>query len=648
MSDVVSTGFLKRLEARRKELADQQSLMLPIQPGPPNQPGPPTLPAGPDYTEDIPELDLTINISPEQKTLDEFIAHMTIVDAYRQWCNKTPITPSGRREIKVSCPNPQHADKEASCSLNTEKNVFMCFICGGGDLWDIAAWSKGFPVPGYKSDPKSFRELRKQIGAEFGLHVIEKDNTGAIVVSAAQLPPTPPPTQIPTVANALAQEEEFERRLSEKRHFARIDWRAILPEGSFLHSYIEAASVDDCPEEFHFWNGLVALGFAVGRKRVLEDTPTVIGNLFVCLTGGTGTGKSKSKRQLTNLLIENLPWKKEDIMARGTRIIAGAQSGEILVKQFLHYIELPTGKPGPAIPGIKGLVNFEELAELVGKAGRQGSTLKELLQDLYDGANISSTSMTHGENVAEKPYGSLITTTQIKSIRALIGRRDDNSGFANRWVFATGVPKKQFAVNRTSYNFIRAGGLIRLINSDADNIEVITWTDTAEHLWNEFFHGNIIPFRDCNPDASIAQRVDLLLKKLFLLFAVNKREKVVSVSTVEAVLALYPHLMETYQIIDEQIGASEVGDDEDMVFRALQRMTIMNLSPAPDSHNSGPTARELQMICKSRIKSAKQIKQILDNFVALGLVEKYSSPSGPSGGRPTVRFAAKEGGTYAV
>jgi hypothetical protein len=60
-----------------------------------------------------------------------------------------------RRNQGQSCPIPGHADANPSAWVNTEKNVWYCGRCSqGGDVYDLAAFHFGMPVPGYKEGGK--------------------------------------------------------------------------------------------------------------------------------------------------------------------------------------------------------------------------------------------------------------------------------------------------------------------------------------------------------------------------------------------------------------------------------------------------------------------------------------------------------------
>jgi len=604
------------------------------------------------YREFIPDMseeeDKVSQISPEQRVLDDFIAMISIVDAYNQWADKGHCNPGGRKDsIKVRCPNPAHPDHDPSCWLNTEKNVFNCAKCGGGDIWDIAAWRFGYPVPGYKADPASFRALREAIGDFFGLR-IEKGIAGdPFVVQTPQLPiavttVTEPGSDqsnnenvIYTAEGSEAEELKLTNDLNANRQHPGIAWRDIVPEDTFLRTYLDATSVDDSPEEFHFWNGLLGLGLAVGGMRTLEDSPQVAGNLFVCLVGGTGTGKSKSKRHLTNLIHEALPYRRDDQPPFGAQYLNGIQSGEVLIKQFQHDMVDPgTGKVIGSWPFIRALVDFEELATLIGKNNRQGSTLKTTLMDLYDSPRwLSSTSMTHGNIGAERPFGSAITTTQFKSIRTLITQGDDNSGFANRWAFVSGTPKKPFSINRTRIDLDRAASILTGINMKTRAHEVVTWERLGENAWDTFFHKVYVPQRERN-DVAITQRLDLMMKKLFLLFAINEGSDVITADIVIRVLSLFPHVIETYGIVETEIAASQESDENDLILRHVMRMT---------GPGRGPTANELYKVMKRKNSSIGKFRKNLENLVVLGMLIEMKVPPGPNGGRPTSAYTLAPG-----
>jgi hypothetical protein len=626
-----------------------------------------------EYSAYIPELDLERDLSglsPEQKALDDMISLITIADAYNRWANKGTVSTRGRKDsIKVRCPNPQHPDNNPSAWLNTEKNVYYCGSCAqGGDIWDIAAYYFGFSVPGYKKDAASFRLLREKIGEHLGVYITkgiagdvhltrnesaesQKSEVGtpnSNSDSQTSLPERTESTSGETTGHssvsnvsytpegAAEEEEKLEQEVNANRKHPQIDWRTIVPENTFLREYLDAVTLDDSPEEFHFWNGLVAVGMSAGRARTLEDLPLVSPNLYVCLVGASGTGKSKSRRYLVEVLQKALPYSRTDQPPTGVLYASGIQSGEVLVKMFQHEIIDPgTNKPIGFWPNIRVLADFDELASLMGRSSRMGSTLKTVLMELFDSPyRLGSLTMSHGNIEAEQPFGSCTTTTQYKSIRDLITKKDDASGFANRWVYATGVPKKQFSVNRLKVDLEKASGMLAGLGLSYRTHETITWSDEGEKEWDEYFHNTLLPHRKA-ADATILQRLDLIAKKLFLLFAMNERSSTISGDIVKRVLTIMPHLLETYGVVEQEIAATEEGDFTELILRQVERLTMKNLS---GGIKRGPTATEIFRSVKHKISSTTVVRKTLENLVVLGLIEEQKIPPGPKGGRPTSAY----------
>jgi hypothetical protein len=168
--------------------------------------------------------------------------------------------------------------------------------------------------------------------------------------------------------------------------------------------------------------------------------------------------------------------------------------------------------------------------------------------------------------------------------------------------------------------------------------ETIHWTDDGEKAWDTFFHGELHQAR-IRTDMSIIQRLDLMLKKLFLLFAINENSATVTESIVNRVISLFPHLLETYGVVESKISATEEGDDTDRVLRHIHRLT---------NSTRGPTARELYNVMKNKNNSTTKIRKLLENLVVLGMITELKVPPGPAGGRPTSCYVLAPGVEVAV
>lgn len=423
-----------------------------------------------------------------------------------------------------------------------------------------------------------------------------------------------------------------------------IDWRSLLPEQTFLRAYMDAVSIDDVPEEFHFGSALLALGMALGRTVTLRDGDPVYANLYVCVIGQSGSGKSRASRHLRTVLSEALPYERNDVMNYGAKFISNPGSGEVLYEHFSRPVKDPYDDRKVAFyREVRGVVAFAELSGLTGRSQRTGSTLKASLIDLYDcPPDFSISSRTHGETIGADPYGSLMTSTQPGAIAELVSAKDDKAGFLNRFIFLTGTHKERFALNEVTIDLSAAVDLLKLVHlwgrNEYGTGGMVEWSDEAKQEWRNFFMSTVAPDQ-ANAQNDMLGRVDLLMKKIILLFAANKMETVVSATTVREALSLYQYFVESYGFTSRHISVSQRLQEEDAVLAALDRVLAKIAKKKGVTSlevDDWPTVRLIQQAMTPQ-PTAKEAKVILDSLVDAGEVVKYDHK--PKMGRPTVRYA---------
>lgn len=600
-------------------------------------------------SEDIP--DDPYERSDEDRQMDEIVNSISVIDAYIKWCGKMmPVARPGQREgIKISCPIPGHADRDPSAWVNLDTNLWFCGGCEqGGDTHDLAAFAKGYPVPGYK-DGATFHRLRKEMAMDFGWTF--KTLPGNITVAtppveaepeSAETVPAPAPTPDETSATvtpisvdvALTEEDEaaFEE-MGREITALNFDWKQVVPADSFLDIYMRKATIDDAPEEFHFFNALVALGMALGKDVRLSDSYPVYGNIFVCTLGRSGVGKSKSLRALGEVLEAALPFAKDDPFTKGCKRISASASAEALIGSFSKEVYDPSDpKKFLFYQPIRGYIEFNELAALVGRTERAGSILKPTLMDFFDMAKqVSNNSVTHGEKIAKDPFASAITTTQPKSLKGLLTKGDDSSGFLNRWLFVWGTEKKRVSVGGSIADMTPAVMPLKKIQGWASTFtatEMVTWSQEAMMKFDNWFHGTFEKDRK-NANNDILVRCDLHIKKMCLLLSANKMEKEVSGHTVDEALKFYPFFKACYGIPAGQIGNSEFNECAEAVLAFCQK--------ALETKNKGLTVSEIFRSCRRRNFSIEMINRAVSELVKAEQLEAETTNTGGKG-RPTVRY----------
>ena len=578
--------------------------------------------------------------SEQDVQVDQIIESIDILDAYRRWIGKEVDEGStSRREgIMVSCPSPDHRDKHPSAWLNADKRTYFCGGCQeGGDVYDLAAIKFGYVRPDYK-DGKAFHDLRREMAESYGWRFETKAGVEVVWQETESADSSAP------LARGQSEEKleiapviDLYPDLTEAPAvpvFPTIDWNNFVTEDTFLHQYLTQTTKDDCPEEYHFWHGLIALGHAVGRKVYVSDTRPVYGNLLVCLLGGTGYGKSRSRLWLDDVIKETLPYTDNGLDTTGCKLIPVPASGESLIKQFQHIAwdpSLPKGIPEVRTP-INGIVDYDEFSGLLQRASRSGSTLKPIIMGFADSRdNISSSSITNGTMEAVFPFCSITASTQPRAIRHLLDKNDMASGFLNRWIFAGGSPKDREIMggsySATEVDLAEPIDSLKKIRGWGGVERKVMFTTDGLKVFEHFIRTEVYPIQD-KDETDLLTRLDLIMKRLILLFCVNERTMLVSPEIVQRVEPILKFLIRSYEVLDVNIRITIEAECEDDILKYCRRFET--------AKGKSPTLRDITMTLKRKYP-AWMLKREIEIMVAIEWIEPEKSTGR---GRPTVRYKA--------
>lgn len=581
----------------------------------------------------IPEL--VYERSDDDLEIDSVLDRIDIIDAYVKWCGKMVPSANVRRTegIMISCPIPGHVDADPSAWINTDKQVWFCGGCQeGGDKYDIAAYWLGYPVPDYKVGV-NFHLLRERMATDFGYTKREHHDGSSTYVAPVEEPAKEEamaPVEAPTAdVISIYDDDDSEEEII----MPGLDWRPVVPPNTFLDAYMKATVVDDVPEEYHFFHGLMALGFALGRDVSLFDSVPVYANLFVCTLGRSGTGKSKARYHLERLLEQALPHDWSNFASKGVRRVSSPGSAENLIYQFSKPVEDPTNPKVIAwYAPVRGLIDFNELSGLIGRTNRQGSVMKPTMMQFYDmDTRVETSSMTHGTKRAENPFASALTTTQPKALRSLLTSVDDASGFLNRWIFVPGTSKRRFSVGGVQVDMKPAVRPLEDILGWASTFgaEQIEWSEMALKRWDEFFQ-TVIERDKKSSGNDLIVRIDLTLKKLMLLFGANRKEKTLSEQSVLDAIHCYGYLKAAYGIPEAQIGNTLTNEIAEALKYQITRINKRN-------GGKGASVREINQGLRRRKYPPKMINDVLEALIKLDAIEVVVVTAGKVG-RPTKKY----------
>ena len=596
--------------------------------------------------------------------LDSVIDGLDIIAAYNQYAGKGMVDPGGRTEsIKVRCPNPSHPDHNPSAWINTEKQVFTCATCGGGDKFDIAAWYFGMPVPGYKQG-RSFHELRERIAASRGYTVARA--AGVTTVTAAPEPARAPDPQLPEavredsapaadptvgpdgahievgppvapfVAAPLAAVTDIADHRAAPLELVdeiELDWKPLTPPGTFLDIYMRQVVVDDVPEEYHFWNGLLAIAAALGRDATLQDLRPVYGNLFVCILGRTGAGKSKAKYLLDLLLHEALPYSITDPFSKGVLRANAPASAEALIWMFQKKIKDPSTGKEDNFP-VRGIVDYNELSSLVGRTQRSGNVLTPTLMQFYDmEPTVSTTSRTHGTELAVEPYACAVTTSQPKSLKGLLTTGDAASGALNRWFFAVGKSKPRIAVGGSMPDIKPAVKPLKDIQGWATAVKQITWSQEALDEFEMFFRRTIEPTMK-RDETDLLSRLDLLCKKLILLFTANMQHRQVQLESIKQMEHMFDYILQCYGVPGAQVGST--------LQEEIRTDILKSIVSFQSRKGIGPSARDINQLIKQKKHPLDMFNKTLKHMVEIEEINGETVAPVGGRGRFTTRYSVED------
>lgn len=378
------------------------------------------------------------------------------------------------------------------------------------------------------------------------------------------------------------------------------DPNIVIPQGNnFLRVYYEEAEKHPTPNEFHLFLGLQALGLVVSRRVKLSDFDDVLGNMALVLLGSSTAGKSRALKPISQDILQHddskLAWGVNEYdEPQGVKYISSPGSGEYLIEVFDYKTpdtELTDskGKVIATTPGrpcaVTGLVYYNELSVLSAKSNGPNSAYKGILMDFIDGANrIEAGTRTRGELCAHKPFASFLTTTQPKDLKNTLTKSDIARGLVNRFLFIGGTSKKQKSIGKYKLDWEPSRRLLedvhewsKQISLDAPNgvFAIDDWDQDALDLYDKFYHKTIEPTKE-HDDSGVLGRIDLHVKRLILLFAINEKSTTIKLNHVESTLGLFDYLLECYGVVAGKVVSSDLSDAMDKIMTRIKKLEALN------------------------------------------------------------------------
>lgn len=595
------------------------------------------------YADAIPDVNPRDELPKVHKVSDAEVERILDTTPYEQQYRlfgkgDMPQYDAARGEHRMRCPFPWHTDEHASGSFRVDENgkdVYNCFKCGGGDIFSIAAAHYGMSADGGDL-PYIKRKLAAQLSGaqveDYGAHEVlatpavrevielqakkEQDESKSeleemrlrLIKNEEVEPVEPEQAEATEAEDFLEAVPEFDTIVPEPlptpestppSSQTELSWpldqeppdvdnyEKMLESGTFLSNYFTACSADRYPNDFHFFHGLLAVGYAAGRDVAYSDDPVVYGNMYVCFVSGTGTGKTNSRHWLYKVLAKAMPYDELDHLRSGVNRLAEVASGETLIDSMMSkeipYPNRQPGEPASTKGRVKGFVDLDELETFMSKAAGKTSTLRPILTSMYSSNEVSTRSRGSGTSIASEPFLSLTANVPPESLRELMTSNDAFSGFLNRFTFVTAKPEKEqrFKNKKVDFDADALSLQLRELLAWCQVRREITMSPEAEELLEEFFRieiSTVVPLVREDADSMLA-RLDLFIKKYLLLFAVNEMKDVIDIPIAEKAIRLYWISKRNLQVVGVKVKMSASSELEDIILDKIKSHFKKNAEP---------------------------------------------------------------------
>lgn len=336
------------------------------------------------------------------------------------------------------------------------------------------------------------------------------------------------PAQAPEVA---AQRREVPAQGDE-----RIELGFAPPPASVYFGWFEAyralmAPTTEAPDQYHLAAALTLAGALIGRRvGVAWFSETLYPNLYTVLVGRTGTTRKDTaiKRALA------LPAKAAEADV-GRSLIAACP---FVVARDVSSAE---GLIGLLQAAPNTLLYLSELTTMQANARRKGTrTIIDRLIEAWDTPETLQNLTKTNPVVAERPYLSILAATQPGRLADNTEEEDITSGFANRWLYVTGVgkgtlsraPEVEWSDGARLYR-----ELLAAIRSYPEGAR-LPLSEAALRVWDEWYPATLGESGWEEAEVDMRARHPNLAIKAALIYAVSERAREIEARHLEPAIAL--------------------------------------------------------------------------------------------------------------
>ena len=338
------------------------------------------------------------------------------------------------------------------------------------------------------------------------------------------------------------------------------------PLGSFVRS---AAPHTEADPIAMLATSLAMFGGALNRgPHIVAGNDRHPAALFVVIVGGTSTGAKGTSAAPPRRLFE-----LADPDYIGTRCLSGFGSGESLV----DAVRDPEGEDDTDAPSDTRLLVAEpEFARVLNAAGRDGSTLSQVIRDGWDSRPLQARSRAR-TSVATMHHLAVVGHITPEELRARLSSVETWSGFTNRLLFCLSARSQLLPDGGNVPDALIAehAALIRANLERARTVGSVERTPAANTYWREVYV-------DLADDAPVIRMINALLTQAL-------REGA-SPETIAQLTDKIAEVIELYKGGSEKLG----GDFSQMVLQQVsEKQRLLALTPATYTGKAAELAKRV-------------------------------------------------------
>lgn len=299
---------------------------------------------------------------------------------------------------------------------------------------------------------------------------------------------------------------------------------------------------------------ITSLGNILGKKMYHKvEGDKHYGNLFICLVGGTSTGRKGTSwgrvRSLFDLVDPD--WVSSNIKG-------GLYNGVGLIHSVRDEKKIYSKKEKGKIivdEGVKDkrlLAVQTEFVSVLSLSKGESNIISQVLRDAWDGGTLT-TLIKHSRDISTNPHISIIGHITPTELTDNISKSDLSNGFANRflWVFVEMTKELPFGGDLKDSDLklivVKVKSIIDWVN-DQKEIEMI-WDEGAKQTWRDSYGDLVQDFEGVL--GTVTSRAAPQVLRLTMLFAVMEKDNVMKKEHLKAALTLWKYALKSADFIFE-------------------------------------------------------------------------------------------------